>query len=183
MKSVLFLLASSRIDGNAELLAREAAKQLPGTVEQHWVRLSEFPLDAFEDVRHEGERTYEMPTGNAKELIDLTLAADHIVFAAPVYWYSMPAPAKLYLDHWSHWMRVPGLDFRKRMSGKTIYLTSAMAGDDAHEVQPLIQSLQLTASYLGMEWGGHVLAHANAAGDVLQQSSTLRRASVLLGGS
>ena len=180
MSSVLFLLASSRIGGNSELLAREAAKQLPPSVDQQWIRLSEFPLDAFEDVRHEGERTYEMPIGNARTLIDATLAADHLVFAAPVYWYSMPATAKLYLDHWSHWMRVPGLDFRARMGGKRLFLTSAMAGDDASEAAPLIHSLQLTASYLGMEWGGHVLAHANAAGDVLQQGEVMQGASELL---
>lgn len=176
MKSFLFLLASSRTGGNSELLARAAAEQLPSNVEQRWVRLSEYPLGAFEDVRHEGERTYEMPVGHALTLLDATLAADHLIFAAPVYWYSMPAAAKLYLDHWSHWMRVPGLDFRKRMHGKRVSLTTSMAGSDALEATPLITSLQLTAKYMGMEWGGYVLAHANAAGDVMQQPEVLAKA-------
>ena len=180
MSSILFLLASARTGGNAELLAREAAKQLQVNVEQQWIRLSEYPLDAFEDVRHEGERVYEMPTGNARTLLDATLAADQLVFAAPVYWYSLPAPAKLYLDHWSHWMRLPGLDFRKRMGGKRLSLATAMAGANPREAEPLITSLKLTANYLSMKWDGHVLAHANAAGDVLQQSEVMQAASNLL---
>jgi len=180
MGPFLFLLASSRTGGNSELLARAAAEQLPSNVEQHWIRLSEYPLVAFEDVRHEGERAYEMPTGHARTLLNATLTADHLVFAAPVYWYSLPAPAKLYLDHWSHWMRVPGLDFRKRMQGKRISLTTSMAGNDVLEAAPLITSLQLTATYMGMEWGGYVLAHANAAGDVLQQPDVLAKAERLL---
>jgi len=94
MNSILFLLASSRTDGNSELLAREAAKQLPPSVFQNWKRLKDFPLGAFEDVRHEGERTYEMSVGHAKSLVEATLAADALVFASPLYWYSLPAPAK-----------------------------------------------------------------------------------------
>ena len=38
-------------------------------------------------------------------LLDATLAATDLVFVAPVYWYSLPAAAKLYLDYWSAWLR------------------------------------------------------------------------------
>ena len=121
-----------------------------------------------------------MPVGHARELLDATLAAEVVVLAAPVYWYSLPAPAKLYLDHWSHWMRVPDLAFRDRMRGKRLALTTAMAGADPAEAAPLIESLRLTAAYMGMAWGGHVLAHANAAGDVLRDGATLAEARGLL---
>jgi len=50
---------------------------------------------------------------------------------------------------------------------------------DPEEAQPLIKSLQLTADYLGMNWGGHVLAHANAAGDVLGQPAALNAAKAM----
>ena len=173
MNSILFLLGSARIAGNSELLAIEAAKSLSLNVNQHWIRLSDYPLGAFHDVRHKDERTYEMPKGNALTLLDATLAADAILFACPVYWYSLPAPAKLYLDHWSHWMRIPKLNFRAKMKGKEMYLVAAMAGPDSSDSEPLIRSLQLTANYLDMEWGGVILAHANAAGDVLSKPETL----------
>lgn len=180
MAYYLFLLSSARPDGNSETLARTAAAALPDHHTQTWLRLDDHPLPPFRDVRHAGERTYAMPTGHALTLLDATLAAEHLVLAAPVYWYSLPAPAKLYLDHWSHWMRVPGLDFRARMRGRSLYLTSAMAGDDPAEAEPLVRALQLTADYMGMRWGGAVVAHANAAGDVLDDAAALATARRLL---
>jgi hypothetical protein len=56
----LFLLASTRRDGNAELLARRAAAALPGDVAQRWLRLADLPLPAFEDVRHAQGGSYAM---------------------------------------------------------------------------------------------------------------------------
>ncbi len=180
MTSILFLLGSSRRDGNAELLAKEAAKYLPSNVTQRWIRLSDYPLNPFQDVRHEDEWTYEMPIGNARILLEATLVADVLFFACPVYWYSLPAPAKLYLDHWSHWIRIPEINLRAKMKGKKMFLTTAMADSEVQESEPLIRSLQLTARYLEMVWCGHVLAQANAAGDVLHQPETLSNASRLL---
>ena len=77
------------------------------------------PLPLFEDIRHgPGNGAYEMPNGAAKVLLDATLAASDLVFVAPVYWYALQTAAKLYLDHWSGWMRVPGVDFKARMAAK-----------------------------------------------------------------
>lgn len=107
----LFLLANTRPGGNTELLARHAAEQLPPQVEQRWLRLADLPLPAFEDHRHEGDGSYPEPTGHARTLLDATLDATDLVIASPLYWFSVSADTKLYLDHWSAWMRVPGLDF------------------------------------------------------------------------
>ena len=113
--NVTFLVASARANGNSEQLARHGASALPESIEQHWLVLGDHPLEPFQDLRHGG---YAEPTGHAKTLVEATLAADHIVFVAPVYWYSVPAPLKLYLDYWSHWMRVDSLDFKARMAQK-----------------------------------------------------------------
>ncbi len=155
---------------------------MAGATALEWavLTLDDYPLPAFKDVRHAGERTYAYPTGHAATLLEHTLAADVLLLAVPLYWYSLPAPAKLYLDHWSHWMRVPGLDFRKRMAGKRLYATSAMSGDDASEFEGITTPLRLTAEYMGMVWGGAICAHANAAGDVLGQAEVLAAARRLI---
>ncbi|CAM5478013.1 Putative NAD(P)H-dependent FMN-containing oxidoreductase YwqN [Streptomyces tendae] len=100
----LFLPGSTRPDGNTELLARRAAEQLPAGVEQHWIDLARHPLPEFEDLRHDSDHT--RPTeGNARLLLDATLAATDIVIASPLYWYTLSTPVKRYLDHWSGWLR------------------------------------------------------------------------------
>ena len=175
----LILVSSGRREGNAELLANEAMAGAPHVA---WTKLylDDYPLPPFHDVRHASERPYAYPEGHAAALLDHTLAADLLLLAAPLYWYTLPATAKLYLDHWSHWMRVPEVDFRRRMSGKYLYATSAMAGDDAAEFEGISLPLKRTAEYMGMRWGGMVYAHANAAGDVLGQPEVLAEARRLI---
>ena len=112
----LFVLGSSRPDGNSEMLARLAAEQLPDGVEQRWLDLAEHPLPDFEDLRHDSDHV--RPEGDSRALLlDATLAATDIVIVSPLYWYSVSAHVKRYLDHWSGWLRTPGLDFKKTMAG------------------------------------------------------------------
>lgn len=162
----LFLLASARRDGNAERLARRAAQALPPQADQRWLRLSDLPLPAFDDHRHEGSGIYAYPEGHGRTLLEATLEATDIVFVAPVYWYSVPAAAKLYLDHWSGWMRAPGVDFKARMAGKTMWAVSILSDDDERFADPLLGTLGLTAQYLSMRWGGSLLRFGNRPGDV-----------------
>jgi len=101
-----FLIASARRDGNTELLTRKAAEHLPAGYGQQWLHLMDLPLSPFQDIRH-SVGVYPQPQGNERILFDATLKASDLVFAVPLYWYSVPASAKLYLDYWSGWLRVP----------------------------------------------------------------------------
>jgi NAD(P)H-dependent FMN reductase len=150
----LFLVASSREaahEGNTEWLARRAAQALPGSVQQQWLHLARLELPLFVDRRHTAGG-YPMPEGDLRRLLDATLQASDIVFVAPTYWYSIPAPLKIYLDHWSAWMRVPGVDFKARMAQKTLRLITT-SGDRAKS-QPMIDSVKLCAEFCAMTWGG-----------------------------
>lgn len=150
----LFLVASTRepgIVGNTEWLARQAASDLPAGTSQQWMHLSAMELTAFVDQRHTAGH-YPMPVGDLKALLDATLAATDIVLVSPVYWYSLPANIKTYIDHWSAWMRVPGLGYKDRMAAKTLRLITT-SGDRA-KAQPMMDSVQLCAHFLGMRWGG-----------------------------
>ncbi len=162
----LFLTTSTREPGhvgNTEWLAREAASHLPENTPQTWVHLARLALPPFVDQRHTAG-TYPPPEGDLKTLLDATLAATHIVFVAPVYWFSIPSPLKTYLDHWSAWLRVPGLDFKAKMAGKTLSLITT-SGDRA-KAQPMIDSVVLCGEFLGMRWGGALWGKGGAPGAV-----------------
>jgi len=122
MHKFLFLNASTREPGhigNSETLARRAAAALSADTKQTWVKLADLELPPFVDLRHTAG-TYPMPMADAKSLLDATLAATDLVFVSPVYWFSIPSPLKTYLDNWSAWLRVPGLDFKEAMVGKRL---------------------------------------------------------------
>jgi multimeric flavodoxin WrbA len=164
----LFLTASARRNGNAERLARRAAEKLPHHHEQEWLHLADFPLPPFLDQRHATAAPWEPELeGNARRLLRSTLAATDLVFVAPVYWYSLPAAAKLYLDHWSGWLRAPGYDFKAKMAGKTIWAVSTFSDTDPRYAEPLKETLRLTADYMRMRWAGLLLGSGNRPGDVL----------------
>lgn len=170
-----FILASGRRDGNTEILARKAAEHLPPGSQQEWHRLMDLPLAPFEDIRH-SVGVYPQPQGNERVLFDATLGATDLVFAVPLYWYSVPASAKLYLDYWSGWLRVPGANFRERMAAKTLWGVCALSDEDPRRADPLVGTLAITADYLKMGFGGVLLGYGNKPGEVLNDAAALDKA-------
>ncbi|MGW2614077.1 flavodoxin family protein [Streptomyces sp. NPDC001500] len=174
-RSFLFLLGSSRPDGNTETLAREAAEQLPSDVEQRWISLAQHPLPDFVDLRHDSDRV--RPTeGDAALLLDATLAATDIVIASPLYWYSVSTQTKRYLDHWAGWLRTPGLGFKTSMAGRTLWGVTVLADDQPQVADPLVGTLHNSAAYLGMRFGGVLLGNGSKPGDVLSDTEALANA-------
>ncbi|MGI5427887.1 flavodoxin family protein [Streptomyces sp. CA-179760] len=171
----LFVLGSARAEGNSELLARRAAEQLAPDVEQQWIDLTEHPLPDFEDLRHDSDHV--RPTeGDLALLLDATLAATDIVIVSPLYWYSVSAQTKRYLDYWSGWLRTPGLDFKATLAGRTLWGVTALAHREEVVADPLIGTLHNSAAYLGMRFGGVLLGNGSKPGDVLNDTEALTRA-------
>ena len=179
-RNVLFLLGSTRPGGNTEALARLAAEQLPADVVQTWLQLSEHPVEPFRDIRHDGDGVYPVPSGNESRLLEATLAATDLVIASPLYWFSVSTSVKLYLDYWSAWMRVPDVDFRARMRAKRMWAITAHTAKDLAEVDPMLGTLRLTADYMGMSWGGELLAYGNRPGEALDHPDLLARSKTFL---
>lgn len=171
----LFLLGSSRSEGNTEVLARKAAEQLAEDVEQEWISLADHPLPDFTDVRH-GDALPPAPTGNAALLLDATLAATDLVIASPLYWYSVSAATKRYLDEWENWLRTPGLDFKAKMAERTLWGVTALYHKEHEVAEPLIGTLNNSAAYFGMRFGGVLLGNGGRIDDVLDDTAALTRA-------
>jgi len=175
-RTFLFVVGSTRrpgVVGNTELLARAAAAALPAGAGQHWLHLNQMTLPPFEDIRHHGGE-YPMPTGNLRQLLDATLDATDLVLVSPVYWYSVPASLKLYIDHWSAWLRVPGVDFKARMAGKRLWVVSTSGGRES--AQAMFDSYALCARFLSMHWMGALWGKGGAPDAVRQDADALAAA-------
>ncbi|MEV5608158.1 NAD(P)H-dependent oxidoreductase [Streptomyces sp. NPDC052225] len=174
-RDFLFVLGSSRPDGNSEILARRAAEQLPAGTGQRWIDLAAHPLPDFEDLRHDSDHT--RPHGDdVALLLDATLAATDIVIVSPLYWYSVSASTKRYLDYWSGWLRTPGVDFKATLAGRTLWGVTALAHEEFDVADPLIGTLNNSAAYMGMRFGGVLLGNGSKPGDVLKDESALANA-------
>lgn len=175
-RSFLFVLASTREGGNSEILARHAAESLPKADARTWIRLRDVRLAPFADVRHQGHGRYPLPTGAAGELWEATRSATDVVVVSPLYWYSLSSEAKLYLDHWSGWLRVPGADFRSEMGGKTLWGVTAYGSEDPRLADPLVGALRNSADFLRMRWGGVLLGKGVRPGEVRGDAVALKEA-------
>jgi multimeric flavodoxin WrbA len=176
----LFLTTSTREPGalgNTEWLAQQAATALPAGTPQTWHHLSRMQLPLFVDQRHTTGK-YDMPGGDMKTLLDATMEATDIVFVAPVYWYSIPAPLKIYLDHWSAWMRVPGLPFKEEMAKKTLRLITT-SGDRA-KAQPMVDSIRLCAQFMAMNYGGELWGKGGPPDAVKADTAAVAQAAAFL---
>jgi multimeric flavodoxin WrbA len=175
-RQFLFVLGSSRSGGNTESLAREAAEQLPADFEQRWLSLAEHPLPDFVDLRRDSDHVRPPVAGNPAMLLDATLAATDIVIASPLYWYSVSGLTKRYLDYWSGWLRTPGVDFKAALAGRTLWGVTALAHKEPEVADPLIGTLNHTAAYMKMRFGGVLLGNGSGRGDVLNDTEALARA-------
>jgi putative NADPH-quinone reductase len=172
----LFLNASTResgVVGNTEHLARVAAQSLPAGTAAQWLRLSELAMPAFVDLRHSAG-VYPAPEGDSLTLLNATLAATDLVCVAPVYWYSLPSPLKLYFDHWSAWLRVLGLDFKARMAARRMWVITTSG--DREKAQPMIDSLRLCAQFMQMDFAGALWGRGGAPGAVQSDAQALAAA-------
>jgi hypothetical protein len=121
----LFLQGCARAQGNAQAVARLAASILP-IAAQDWRDQTAPALEPFADLR-QGGPCYAPTVGVARVLAEAILAANDIFRAAPQSSFGRPAPSKLSLDHWSHWMRVPELGFKAAMAAKRMWLMMSHA--------------------------------------------------------
>jgi len=160
-RSFLFLTSSARRGGNSERLAHHAASAL--THPSAWVDLAALILPAFHDSRPVPLRP---PEGDLARLLDQMQTASDIVIVAPVYWYALPAPAKLFMDHWSGFLDQPGLGFPLWITTKTLWLITARADPDPGVAAPIEEAVARTARWLNMAWGGALHGIGDAPGEV-----------------
>ena len=108
MLSAIALFASSRRNGNTGQLMDRIASELGIEV----VDLATKRMSAY-DYEHRNRND------DFEELMKRALAFDQLIFATPVYWYSVSPPMKVFLDRISDFLDLPDLlDDGRRLRGK-----------------------------------------------------------------
>lgn len=144
MRNAIILFASSRRHGNTGQLIDMIAKQLGITV----LDLNGYQFSDFDyDHKNKNDDFYK--------IFDQVLSADHIIFASPVYWYSVSPTMKRFLDRISDFLTFDELlDKGRQLRGKTAYVvcTSISAEVDTS----FINAFKDTFGYLGIQDGGYL---------------------------
>lgn len=86
------------------------------------------------------------------DLAQKMLAANHLVFATPVYWYAMSAEMKTFVDNFSYLLRGPLKEVGEKLQGKMVSLVST--GSDPVMPFGFEAPFGLMAIYFGMDYMG-----------------------------
>lgn len=140
--SGIIILGSARSDGNTRL----AAGYLSGVSDMHLIDLNDYNIEPFEYDNYDREDDF-LP------LIERIVQCDTVVFATPVYWYSMSSVLKKFFDRITDLLQ-EHKDLGRRLRGKQMALLSCSGtpGPDPEFAIPF----EKTAEYLGMKFVGHV---------------------------
>lgn len=142
-KRVVYILGSSRGNGETRLMVEEANRHLEGEI----IDLNDFTISYY-DYSHSNHDDDYLP------LIDrITKEYDLIIFATPIYWYSMSAVMKTFFDRISDLLRVHK-DIGRRLRGMEMALMSCAYEPTMIEEFPM--PFKRSARYLGMSYLGEV---------------------------
>lgn len=147
MPDAIALFSSSRRNGNTGQLMDRIATELGIEV----VDLATMNLSAY-DYEHRNRNDDFEP------LMKRALSFDQLIFATPVYWYSVSPPLKIFLDRISDFLDLPDLlSEGRQLRGKQAYVVCTSIYESAPP--SFMHSFLDTFSFLGMKFGG--VAHAN----------------------
>lgn len=147
MDNTIALFSSSRRNGNTGQFMDRMALDLNIEV----VSLDNLRMSAFDYQHRNRDDDFE-------PLMSRVLSHDQIIFATPIYWYSVSAAMKIFLDRLSDYLDLADLLVEgRKLRGKTAFVVCTSISDDPSTA--FVEAFRETFDYLGMRFGG--LAHIN----------------------
>ena len=176
-KRVLVFMGSPRAKGNSAILALEAARgAMDSGAEVETFRLAKMkigPCLACDGCRKPG-------AGGCVRKDDMTLlypklrSADAVLIAGPVYWFSISAQIKLFMDRFYAF----GAEKYRPLKGKHIgiILTYGDADPFASGAVNALRAFQDAFAYVGAPIKGMVYGSADKAGEVVANEALMKDA-------
>jgi multimeric flavodoxin WrbA len=176
-KKLLVVLGSPRRNGNSATLAGEAmrgARENDATVQCHHLNEMDIrPCQACEYCRSECAETC-CQNDDMQILYPEVRAADAILIAGPVYWFSICAQTKLFMDRLYAFGNEEGYGLR----GKRIAIILTYGDADAFKSGAVnaLRSFQDSFGYIGAEIVGMVYGSASQPGEIRENVELMSKA-------
>ena len=175
MMTVAVIYGGNRPNGNTELLT----DRVIDGVKAERIYLGDFHIEPIIDMRHE-KTGFQDRKDDYYTVINRILPHDIILFATPIYWYSMTGIMKNFIDRWSQMLRDSNYpDFKEQMSAKKAYVIAV--GGDSPDIKglPMIQQFQYIFDFVGVDFAGYILGTGNKPGDILTDKKAIHAANEL----
>ena len=177
---VLGIMGSPRVGGNSDTLLDEAlagAKDADAEVEK--IILDKKKISGCKDCKKCNETGICVIKDDMLEIYKKILDADAIIHSVPVYFWSMTAQMKAYLDRWCalfdanwNWQKA----YYPKMKGKRIGLITVCGDPNIHTADPIVHSFKSTVEMTKMHWLGDVMTSAADRGDIIKDEKARKQA-------
>ncbi|MFC2033303.1 flavodoxin family protein [Chloroflexota bacterium] len=177
MKKILVVMGSPRKEGNSAILAHSViagAKSAGADVEGVYLHeMNIKPCDACEACRKNDNRECIIDD-HMQELYPKLCEADALVIASPIYYFTISAQTKLFMDRWYSL----GVEKDSAINGKQvgIILTYAGSGPFTSGAVNAIRTFQDTFDYLGANLVSIVYGKASEAGEIKAERDLMEKA-------
>ncbi len=177
---MLVLMGSPRKNGNSSTLAKEAmrgAQEAGAYVDHHYLdEMHIQPCRACEYCRQEGAETCNQ-ADDMQILYPKLKDADAILISGPVYWFSIGAQTKLFMDRLYALGSMEGYGLR----GKRIGIILTYADEDPFKSGAVnaLRSFQDSFNFVGANIVGMVYGAGSKAGEVRANTDLMDKAAAL----
>ena len=166
------LLGSSRNDGNSRILADNLLK---GT-KHRMINLYEKKIDKVIDNRHSKENDKDLHQDDYSEVLKNVMDAHTVVFSTPLYWYSMSASLKLFIDRWTESLRDQHRDNFKSVMSKKEYIIIIVGGDNpAVKSRPLVEQFKYIFEFMNITNYSFIVGEGVKPLDILEDRKTMEK--------
>lgn len=152
----IVIFGSSRSDGNTKAAVEAVINQR----EVEIVDLAEKNISYYDYQNRNQDDDF-------LKIAEKMVQAQVIIFATPVYWYSMSAQLKTFFDRFSDLITIRK-DLGRALKGKICYAITT--GADVEIPAGLLESLQRTAEYLDMDFKGAFYYKAENGKEMSQEA-------------
>ena len=179
-KKVMIVVGSPRKKGNSSTLAKQVAagaKSGGAVVETfHLHEMKIKPCNACDACRKK-TGTGCVLKDDMQKLYPKLRSADAVVIASPIYWFTVSAQTKLFMDRWY----ALGSDEGYELTGKRfgIVLTYADADPFVSGAVNALRTFQDALRFIGAEIVGMVYGSAWKAGEIIRNKSVMKEAYAL----
>ncbi len=179
-RKILVVIGSPRRNGNSASLAKEVAagaKEAGAKVETIFLQgMNIQPCTACDACRRKLKKDCILKD-DMRALYPKMKAADGIVIASPIYWFTVSAQTKLFMDRWY----ALGGDDGYELAGKKFAVVLAYADADPFSSGAVnaLRMFQDAFNYLGAEVVGTVYGSAWKAGEIRKNKALMDAARAL----
>ena len=180
LRKIMVVIGSPRRKGNSAALAQrvaDGAKDTGAQVETFFLHAMDIrPCTACDACRTKLKKDCIIKD-DMKRLYPKLKAADGIVIASPIYWFTISAQTKLFMDRWY----ALGGDDGYELAGKKFGIVLAYADADPFTSGAVnaLRTFQDAFNYIGAEMVGTVYGSAWKAGEIKKNKALMDAAYAL----